>query len=203
MSISVLWLIYLISDVFIMPICWHKKIMSYTCVAFRVGLTIKYIDNICFKQFKECVRFWEIWPPQCWITKKLPLILMVKFELEDQISHSNTQKWNGRSVSNIQVPPVTIVVNFDHSVKVKSKFINLEIVARWSKAWYLDTRGFILKKIQWHIHTGSWSLVNCWREALMRHYIRCSWILMNAAVGLMDGLGLDGDRCIRVIPRQK
>ena len=26
---------------------------------------------------------------------------------------------------------------------------------------------------------------------------------MNAAVSLMDGLGLDGDRCIRVIPRQK
>ena len=25
---------------------------------------------------------------------------------------------------------------------------------------------------------------------------------MNAAVGLIDGLGLDGDRCIRVIPRQ-
>ena len=24
---------------------------------------------------------------------------------------------------------------------------------------------------------------------------------MRAAVGLMDGLGLDGDRCIRVIPR--
>ena len=24
---------------------------------------------------------------------------------------------------------------------------------------------------------------------------------MNAAIGLMDGLGLDGDRCIRVIPR--
>ena len=24
---------------------------------------------------------------------------------------------------------------------------------------------------------------------------------MNAAVGLMDGLGLDGDRCIRVIPQ--
>ena len=38
------------------------------------------------------------------------------------------------------------------------------IVARLKrKAWYLDTRGFILKKIQWHIHTGSWSLVNCWR----------------------------------------
>ena len=25
---------------------------------------------------------------------------------------------------------------------------------------------------------------------------------MNAAVGLMDGLGLDGDQCICVIPRQ-
>ena len=25
---------------------------------------------------------------------------------------------------------------------------------------------------------------------------------MNAAVGLMDGLGLDGDRCIGMIPRQ-
>ena len=23
------------------------------------------------------------------------------------------------------------------------------------------TRGFILKKIQWHMHTGPWSLVNC------------------------------------------
>ena len=58
---------------------------------------------------------------------------------------------------------------------------------------------FILMKIQWHIHAGSWSIVNCWWEALTRHYIRCSWILMNAAVSLMDGLGLDGDQCIRVI----
>ena len=60
-------------------------------------------------------------------------------------------------------------------------------VARWGrKAWCLDTHGFILKKIQWHIHAGSWSLVNCWREALTRHYIRCSWILMRVAVGLME-----------------
>ena len=29
------------------------------------------------------------------------------------------------------------------------------------KAWCLDTRGFIPKKIKWHIHTGPWSLVNC------------------------------------------
>ena len=81
-------------------------------------------------------------------------------------------------------------------------FSSVSSVARWwRKAWYLETRGFIPKKIQWHIHAGPWSLVNWWREALMRHYIRCSWILMRAAVGLTDGLGLDGDRCIRVIPR--
>ena len=69
-------------------------------------------------------------------------------------------------------------------------------VVRWNDvtAWYWDTCEFILKKIQWHIHAGSWSLVNCWREALMRHYIRCSWILMKAAVGLTDGLGLDDPR---------
>ena len=74
----------------------------------------------------------------------------------------------------------------------------------------MKTKGMVFRytwayseKIQWHIHAGSWSLVNCWWEALTRHYIRCSWILMNAAVGLMDGLGLDGDRCIRVIPRQR
>ena len=66
----------------------------------------------------------------------------------------------------------------------------------------VNTWVFILRRYKWHIHAGSWSLVNCWREALTRDYIRCSWILMNAAIGLMDGLGLDGD-CIRVIPRQK
>ena len=60
-------------------------------------------------------------------------------------------------------------------------------VAWWrQKVWCLDTRGFILKKIQWHIHAGSWSLVNCWHEVLTRHYIRCSWILMRATVGLME-----------------
>ena len=64
--------------------------------------------------------------------------------------------------------------------------IDLHVARWWRKAWYLDTRGFILKKIQWHIHTGPWSLVNCWCEALTRHYIRCSWILMTLAVGLME-----------------
>ena len=56
--------------------------------------------------------------------------------------------------------------------------------------------GFIPKKIQWHIHTGSWSLVNWWCKALMRHYITGSWILMRMAVGLEEWLGLDSDRCM-------
>ena len=59
-------------------------------------------------------------------------------------------------------------------------------IPRWRrKAWCLDTRGFIPKKIQWHIHAGPWSLVNWWCEALTRHYIRASWILMRVAVSLM------------------
>ena len=62
---------------------------------------------------------------------------------------------------------------------------------------------FILRRYKWHIHAGSWSLVNCWREGSTLPYKGCSWILMNVAVGLTAGLGLDGDRCIRVIPRQK
>ena len=66
----------------------------------------------------------------------------------------------------------------------------------------VNTWVFILRRYKWHIHAGSWSLVNCWREGSTLPYKGCSWILMNAAVGLMDGLGLDGDRCIRVIPRQ-
>ena len=72
----------------------------------------------------------------------------------------------------------------------------------WHKAWYLETREFILKMIQWHIHAGPWSLVNWWREAFTRPFIRCSWILMRAAVSLTDDLSLDGDWCICVIPRQ-
>ena len=65
----------------------------------------------------------------------------------------------------------------------------------------VNTLVFILRRYKWHIHAGSWSLVNCWREGSMLPYKGCSWILMHAAVGLMAGLGLDGDWCIRVIPR--
>ena len=38
----------------------------------------------------------------------------------------------------------------------------------------VNTWVFILRRYKWHIHAGSWSLVNCWREALTRPYIRCS-----------------------------
>ena len=102
-------------------------------------------------------------------------------------------------------PASTLTSNWHSETQISSLELSPSChhVAQWrQKAWCLDTRGFILKKIQWHIHAGSWSLVNCWREALTRHYIRCSWILMRVAVGLMDGLSLDSDRCIRVIPRQ-
>ena len=65
----------------------------------------------------------------------------------------------------------------------------------------VNTWVFILRRYKWHKNAGSWSLVNCWREGSTLPYKGCSWILMNAAVGLTAGLGLDGDRCIRVIPR--
>ena len=65
------------------------------------------------------------------------------------------------------------------------------------------TRGFIPRKIQWHIHTGWWSLVNWWCQVLMRHYIRGSWILMRTAVSLMDGTALMVIDVSNVIPRHR
>ena len=71
------------------------------------------------------------------------------------------------------------------------------------KARCLDTHGFIPKKIQWHIQAGPWSLVNCWREGSYEALYNMLMNINEAAVGLEDGLGLDGDRCIRMIPRQQ
>ena len=102
-------------------------------------------------------------------------------------------------------PTSALTSNWHSETQISSLELSLSChhVTQWRrKAWCLDTHGFILRTIQWHIHAGSWSLVNCWQEALTIHYIRCSWILMRAAVSLMDGLGLDGDWCIHVIPRQ-
>ena len=86
-------------------------------------------------------------------------------------------------------PASALTSNWYSETQISSLELSLSChhVTQWRrKAWCLDTRGFILKKIQWHIHTGPWSLVNCWHEALTRHYIRCSWILMTVAVGLME-----------------
>ena len=41
---------------------------------------------------------------------------------------------------------------------------------------YTSTHGFIPKKIQWHIHTGSWSLVNCLAGSLYEAFYK---VLMN------------------------
>ena len=39
-----------------------------------------------------------------------------------------------------------------------------------------SARGFLLKKIQWHIHAGSWSLVNCLMGSLYEALYK---VLMN------------------------
>ena len=50
-------------------------------------------------------------------------------------------------------------------------------VVRWRhKAWYLETCGFILKTIQWHIHAGPRSLVNCLAGSLYEAFYK---VLMN------------------------
>ena len=41
---------------------------------------------------------------------------------------------------------------------------------------YTSARGFIPKKIQWHIHAGSWSLVNCLAGSLYEAFYK---VLMN------------------------
>ena len=41
---------------------------------------------------------------------------------------------------------------------------------------YTLARGFIPKKIQWHIHAGSWSLVNCLAGSLYEALYK---VLMN------------------------
>ena len=51
------------------------------------------------------------------------------------------------------------------------------------------------------MHTGPWSLVNCWREGSYEALYNMLMNINEVAVGLEECLGLDGDRCIRVIPR--
>ena len=101
------------------------------------------------------------------MTSLLKLCWESQRDLPCQCSNQQLAQWN--TISSLELSP------------------SCHHVAWWRrKAWCLDKHGFIPKKIQWHIHAGLWSLVNWWCEVLMRHYIRCSWILMTAAVGLME-----------------
>ena len=59
---------------------------------------------------------------------------------------------------------------------------------------------FIPKGYKWYIHTGSWSIVNCWLEG---SYVALYKRLMNInemAFGLTQWLGLDGNWCMRDTP---
>ena len=56
-------------------------------------------------------------------------------------------------------------------------------VTQWrQRAWCLEACGFIPKKIQWHIHTGPWSLIN--------------WVVQSAYETLHKGLmNINEDGC--------
>ena len=69
------------------------------------------------------------------------------------------------------------------------------------KAWCIfDTWIFIPKTIQWHIHTGSWSIVNCWQEGPYEALYKRLMNINEMAIGLMQWLGLDGNRCMHDTP---
>ena len=56
---------------------------------------------------------------------------------------------------------------------------------------------FIPKVIQWHIHTGSWSIVNCWWEGSYEALYKRLMNINEMAIGLMQWLGLDSNWCMR------
>ena len=62
------------------------------------------------------------------------------------------------------------------------------------------------KKDTLDIHTGWWSLVNCWREGSCETLYNVLMNINQMAVGLTagrsDGSALLANRCINVIPRQ-
>ena len=102
------------------------------------------------------------------------------------VSGPRAKKWPKVNCRLKEVNKALVATNHTFTTTYFDNMWDNIVMQWWLKAWYLETRGFITKKIQWHIHAGLWSLVNWWREALMRHYTRCSWILMRAAVGLME-----------------
>ena len=66
----------------------------------------------------------------------------------------------------------------------------------------VNTWVFILRRYKWHIHAGSWSLVNCLAGSLDEALYRVLMNINECSCRPYGWLGLDGNRCIRVIPRQ-
>ena len=67
----------------------------------------------------------------------------------------------------------------------------------------VNTWVFILRRYKWHIHAGSWSLVNCLAGSLDKALYRVLMNINECGCRPYGWLGLDGNRCIRVIPRHK
>ena len=65
----------------------------------------------------------------------------------------------------------------------------------------VNTWVFILRQYKWHIHAGSWSLVNCLAGSLDEALYRVLMNINECGCRPYGWLGLDGNRCIRVIPR--
>ena len=65
----------------------------------------------------------------------------------------------------------------------------------------VNTWVFILRRYKWHIHAGSWSLVNCLAGSLDEALYRVLMNINECGCRPYGWLGLDGNRCIRVIPR--
>ena len=70
------------------------------------------------------------------------------------------------------------------------------------RTWFLKFSMWVYSKtIQWHIHAGSWSLVNCLAGSLDEALYRVLMNINECGCRPYGWLGLDGNRCIRVIPR--
>ena len=54
------------------------------------------------------------------------------------------------------------------------KILDLLCCAITQSMVWVNTWVFILRRYKWHIHAGSWSLVNCWREGSTLPYKGCS-----------------------------
>ena len=65
----------------------------------------------------------------------------------------------------------------------------------------VNTWVFILRRYRWHIHAGSWSLVNCFAGSLDEALYRVLMNINECGCRPYGWLGLDGNRCIHVIPR--